>query len=122
MRTTDYLDELKRHAALSSDYQLAKVLGLATSNITMYRKERRVMDDYVAAKIAQLLERDPLELIAVANAERARTDDEREYWSALAAERAPQKKTARRSGPSNLAPRPGLEPGTYGLTVRRSTD
>ena len=22
----------------------------------------------------------------------------------------------------NLAPRPGLEPGTYGLTVRRSTD
>jgi len=21
-----------------------------------------------------------------------------------------------------LAPRPGLEPGTYGLTVRRSTD
>ena len=25
-------------------------------------------------------------------------------------------------GLSNLAPRPGLEPGTYGLTVRRSTD
>ncbi len=23
---------------------------------------------------------------------------------------------------SLLAPRPGLEPGTYGLTVRRSTD
>jgi hypothetical protein len=24
--------------------------------------------------------------------------------------------------PEDLAPRPGLEPGTYGLTVRRSTD
>jgi hypothetical protein len=24
--------------------------------------------------------------------------------------------------PAKLAPRPGLEPGTYGLTVRRSTD
>jgi hypothetical protein len=33
--------------------------------------------------------------------------------------KAPESKIQRLS---NLAPRPGLEPGTYGLTVRRSTD
>jgi len=26
------------------------------------------------------------------------------------------------TGLENVAPRPGLEPGTYGLTVRRSTN
>ncbi|MEY2837817.1 MAG: hypothetical protein RJB60_116 [Pseudomonadota bacterium] len=37
---------------------------------------------------------------------------------------AEKKDPIAKSGPLffTLAPRPGLEPGTYGLTVRRSTD
>ncbi len=34
----------------------------------------------------------------------------------------PKTKKPNRVGLFDLAPRPGLEPGTYGLTVRRSTD
>ena len=34
----------------------------------------------------------------------------------------PKKTPALLQGLAFLAPQPGLEPGTYGLTVRRSTD
>ena len=122
MQTLDYLDAVKTKLGLESDYALAKYMSWSTSQMSHYRLKRRALDDFQAARVAEVLERDPLELIAVANAERAKDEGEKDYWLALAETRAAQKKTARRSGPSSLAPRPGLEPGTYGLTVRRSTD
>jgi hypothetical protein len=85
------------------------------------RLKRRALDDFQAARLAELLGRAPMELIAAANAERAKDEEEKKYWLALAKSNA-ETATARKSGPLNLAPRPGLEPGTYGLTVRRSTD
>ncbi len=55
MRTTDYLDAVKTKNNLTSDYQLAKLLELESANIRMCRKERCVMDDYIAARVAELL-------------------------------------------------------------------
>ena len=80
MKTTEYLDAVKTRAALTSDYQLARLLGLEPSNITMYRKERRVMDDYTAARVAELLDIDELEVIAQANAEREKDAAKRAFW------------------------------------------
>ncbi len=122
MNTLEYLDAAKQKLGMDSDYELAKHMKWSTSQMSHYRLKRRTMDDFQAARIAEVLEKDPMELIAVANAERAKDEEEKGYWIALAKQRGAQKKTARRSGPSNMAPRPGLEPGTYGLTVRRSTD
>ncbi len=55
-----------------------------------------------------------------------------EMGNSFAASAQPNPSQARKSKKPNfkgwanrmvfLAPRPGLEPGTYGLTVRRSTD
>lgn len=42
------------------------------------------MDDYTAAKIANVLEINPLEVIAAANAEREKHAEKREFWEKLA--------------------------------------
>jgi hypothetical protein len=43
-------------------------------------------------------------------------------WGLLTRVPAKEKAPELHQGLFYLAPRPGLEPGTYGLTVRRSTD
>jgi len=84
MGTLEYLDAVKKLSGLTSDYQVAKMLDLEPSNITMYRKRRRVMDDYIASRVADLLKIEELELIAQANAEREKNEEKRVYWEAKA--------------------------------------
>ena len=51
--------------------------------------------------------------------------EEEEYWtvSNIEVHQTKEKGLVFQLGPSySVAPRPGLEPGTCGLTVRRSTD
>ncbi len=116
MNTLEYLDALKQKQGLTSDYQLAKLLNLETSNMTMYRKHRRVMDDYIAARVADLLQIDKLELIAQANAEREKDVEKRTYWEAEA-------KTAReKREPLEVVASLGIEPRTRGFSIRCSTN
>lgn len=42
------------------------------------------MDDYTAAVLADILEIDPIEVIATANSERERTEEKRAFWRKLA--------------------------------------
>lgn len=84
MKTTlDYLSEAKQRLGLKSDYALAKELGISEGSIGHYRNGRRVLDDYTAAKLAEALEIDPLEVIAAANAEREKDEKKREYWGKI---------------------------------------
>ena len=117
MKTLEYLDAVKAKQGLESDYQLAKLLGLETSNMTMYRKHRRVMDDYIAALVADLLGVQHIELIAQANAEREKDPQKRAYWEAKA-------KTARegREPLGDMVASLGIEPRTRGFSIRCSTN
>lgn len=83
MSTLDYLDEAKARLGLPSDYALSKALGLTTSAISNYRKGRSRIDDDVALKLAALTGRDPLEVIAAANMERAKTPEMAAIWKGL---------------------------------------
>ena len=85
MLTTDYLDALKAARHLETDYQLAKLLDCSTAQLSQYRQRKRVMDDYTAARVAEMLGVDPLKVIAQANAEREKTDTKRAFWQKLAA-------------------------------------
>jgi transcriptional regulator with XRE-family HTH domain len=78
--TTEYLDEAKKRAGIESDYALAKRLGVTKAAISNYRQGISKMDDYTAAQIADLLEVDPLEVIAAANAEREKDEKKKDYW------------------------------------------
>jgi transcriptional regulator with XRE-family HTH domain len=81
MNTLEFLDAVKARHGFSSDYALAKLLGVAPQNISSYRSGRRIIDDDMCLSIAQALDIHPFQVIASANAERAKTPEQRARWS-----------------------------------------
>ncbi len=84
MRTINYLKKTKEVLDVSSDYGLAKKLGLTKQTISGYMNGNRTMDDYTAAKLAEVLGISALEVIAAANAEREKDAEKAEFWRKLA--------------------------------------
>lgn len=84
MKTINYIDEAKRRLGISSDYGMAKELGMTRGAFAHYKSGRRVIDDYTAAKLAEVLKINPLEVIAAANAEREKDSQKAEFWRKLA--------------------------------------
>lgn len=78
--TIDYMDEAKRKLGIESDYAAAKWMRVNRATISNYRNGKRIIDDYAAAKIAEVLEIPPMEIIAVANVEREKDEEKKEYW------------------------------------------
>lgn len=83
MNTIEYLDKVKAKRGISSDYALAKALGVGQSAIIGYRAGRTTINDDTALAIAQLLDLNPLEVIATANAERAKTPEMKARWTGV---------------------------------------
>ena len=80
MNTLEYLAACKQKLGIQSDYALAKALKITQSTISGYRAGRSRIDDDVALTIAEILEINPLQVIADANAERAKTPEMRARW------------------------------------------
>ncbi len=86
MKTTiQYLDAVKERHSIISDYALAKVLGVRQNTISNYRTGRSGMDTTTAAKVAELLAVNALEVIAATEIERAKREDVRKFWMRYAA-------------------------------------
>lgn len=83
--TLEYLNAAKKALSLESDYALAKWMGISRHTMSGYQNGRRVIDDYAAAKIAEALNINALEVIAVANMEREKVSEKREFWRKIAA-------------------------------------
>lgn len=83
MNTLEYLAACKARLGIESDYALAKQLGVRQPTISSYRMGRSRMDDDVALKVAEILNLHPLQVIAAANAERAKTDEQKARWMGL---------------------------------------
>lgn len=101
-----YLDEAKAKLGLPSDNQLAIKLDLTRAAISNYRMKDRTIDNCTAFKLAELLNIEPLEIIAEAEAERERDDKRKAYWQAIA-QRERTKRTA-------LEAKPEASPGLLG--------
>lgn len=80
MTTIEYLDAIKRRHGLQSDYAVAKLLGFNQSAVSAYRHGRRFFDDDACLAVATALDINPLVVIAAANAERAKTDEQKARW------------------------------------------
>lgn len=86
-KTIELLDKLKAAYHLPSDYATAKKLGITQSAVSKYRNKRSTLDDSVAIEVAELLELEPLQVVASMNFERAeRQHDEKlmSFWRKLA--------------------------------------
>ena len=73
METIDaLLNRVKEVQKLPSDYALAKSLGLSTQHITNWRSGKGLPEPATAVRIAELLDRPAMEILAVIEGERER--------------------------------------------------
>jgi transcriptional regulator with XRE-family HTH domain len=80
MNTLEYLQAVKKKLGIESDYALAQRLGVTRSAISKLQLGKAVFSDDVALSVAQILDLNPLVVIAQANAERATTPEMRARW------------------------------------------
>lgn len=84
MDTRKYLDAVRRKIGAESNAEVARALGLSRAAMTKYYNGERIIDDYTAARVAEVLGIDPLTVIAQANAEREKDGEKRQFWERLA--------------------------------------
>lgn len=82
--TRQYLADVKRRLSLSSNYGLAKRLEISEQAIANLMSGG-VMSATTAAKVAEILELEPLQVIADAELERAKSSRDRELWARIRA-------------------------------------
>lgn len=81
-----YIDELKEKMHLTSDYQVSKFLDISPQYIGKIRNGQTIGKNY-CYRIAKALRRDPIEIIATAEAQRAKDPDLKAVWIKLAKEK-----------------------------------
>ena len=76
----ELLDGCKLALGAKSDYQMAQMLEMNKGRISEFRSGKRVPDTYACTRMAQALKRDPLEIIAMVEANSAKNETQREFW------------------------------------------
>ena len=81
MKTTKiYVDEVAcLYAKVKNDSHLATLLGVKRQTLSQYRHGQS-MSVLMAVRIADMLQLDPMETIAVTMYEQSRKDEDRTFW------------------------------------------
>lgn len=79
-KTQELLEECRTKLDGVTDYKMAKSLEIPRARMSEYVRGTGHADAYAATKIALLLERDPLEVIAQVEAESSSTEAKRAFW------------------------------------------
>jgi transcriptional regulator with XRE-family HTH domain len=79
-QTQQLIEEVRQKMDGATDYKIAQALDIPRQTASEYVRGNREADAYACAKIAEILDRDPLEIIAQVEAEAARTEKKRAYW------------------------------------------
>lgn len=81
MKTQEkYLDMVGNLTETGSDYAIAKLLGISRQRISNYRTGRNTFDDEMCTRIGLSLGKNPFEIIAAINAEKAKTSEKKKFW------------------------------------------
>lgn len=75
-----YLETIKEQFHLSSDYALAKKLGIAQPEANLMRRGLKIPKPELCIKIAKLLDKNPVELLLIAQKDKAPASA-KEYWT-----------------------------------------
>ncbi len=76
----EYFEAVKSRYGLSSDYALAKKLGIAQPEANLMRRGMKIPNPEVCIRIAKLLDKNPVELLLVAQKDKA-PRQAKEYWT-----------------------------------------
>lgn len=75
-----YLEAIKERFDLSSDYALAEKLGIAQPEANLMRRGLKIPKPELCIKIAKLLDKNPVELLLIAQKDKA-PSSAKEYWT-----------------------------------------
>ena len=78
--TQQLIEQVRAKMDGATDYKIAQVLDIPRNVMHYYVAGDRAADAYACARVAEILERDPLEVIAQVESEAARTEKKRQYW------------------------------------------
>lgn len=125
-KTQTLLEEVRSKLGGVTDYRLAQVMEVHRQQMSRYHKGDQQADAYACARIALILERDPLEIIAEVEADAAKTDARRAFWAGFP---SGLRRTALgvalslTFGSSELVPKPGKaqspEPSSHNGRLRQ---
>lgn len=82
-RTIDFLEEVKALHSLTSDYQLAKFLGVTRSCVSKLQSGRDYLGEETAIKVSKALKIDAGYVIACSHVERAKNEEIRATWRSV---------------------------------------
>jgi len=80
VESSGFLQQIKQQFGLKSDYALAKCLGITQPEANLIRRGRKVPNPELCIKMANLLGRNPVELLLVAQKDKAPVHARR-YWT-----------------------------------------
>lgn len=80
MEINELIEQAKKRANISSDYALAKVLGIDRRVISDWKKDKRHPNNEEAIKLATLAGVDEMQVIASIELMTANTDKKKEFW------------------------------------------
>ncbi len=85
MKTThEYIDAAKKKLGAKNDSELCRMYGWKQATFSNYKGRKDSLNNTHATQIAETLNINPLIIIADMEAERAKTEDKKNYWRAIA--------------------------------------
>ena len=78
--TTQYLDDVKIKLGISSDYALAKALGVAKQTVSRWSQGKGYFDDDIAIRVAEILGVHPAIILSETHAERSKNPIVQAVW------------------------------------------
>ena len=83
MKTAEYLDSVKAALNLTSDYAVAKVLGITRESVSALRNGKNGMGIETCMKVAEVLRIDEHVIYADTQIERAKTPEMMHFWRSI---------------------------------------
>lgn len=75
-----YIEQIKKAYAITNDYALAKKLKVSQPEANWFRRGKKVPNATICIRMANLLKKNPVELLIVAQKDRA-APDEKSHWA-----------------------------------------
>lgn len=83
MNTLEYLTEVKKKRGISSDYAVAKELGISKQAVSRYSQGKGSFDETVAKRVAEILGMHPGIVVLDMEKERAKDPEMQALWSEI---------------------------------------
>lgn len=80
-KTIELLTACKKKIGVDTDYKLAKALKIHSGRIADYISGKRIPDENACMRIAMLLERNPIEIIAIVQADTEKNSKRKAFWN-----------------------------------------